>query len=83
MILKKSAEKQFAALPQKARAGVAARIDTLAFDPLANGAEKLDATNGLWRVRWGNYRIIYQRPDGDGVVRVLKIGHRKDVYRGV
>lgn len=78
---KRIAEKQFSALPMSAKKGLAQRIDALCDDPAPHNAEKLAGQNGLWRMRWGDYRIIYEKPNLDGEITVLKIGHRREVYR--
>jgi mRNA interferase RelE/StbE len=52
----------------------------LSADPRPEGASKLEARDG-WRIRAGDYRIIYEIDDGAGTVTVLHVGHRRDVYR--
>jgi mRNA interferase RelE/StbE len=59
---------------------ILARIDTLRDDPRPPGAEKLSAQE-RYRLRQGNYRILYTVADTELVVEVVKIGHRRDVYR--
>jgi mRNA interferase RelE/StbE len=78
---KLSAEKQFGELPAKAQKQVAAKIDALANNSKPNGCEKLEGCEGLWRIRSGRYRVIYQEPDGEGVIRILKVAHRREAYR--
>ena len=56
------------------------RISSLARDPRPAGCEKLTGQE-RYRVRQGNYRIIYSIHDDRGEVRVVRVGHRKDVYR--
>jgi mRNA interferase RelE/StbE len=64
------------------RTRLMAAIDQLAEDPRPSGCKKLQgATPDLWRVRVGDYRIIYQICDGVLMVAVTKIGHRKQIYR--
>jgi mRNA interferase RelE/StbE len=60
---------------------IAAKIDSLAHDPRPRGVEKLSGEENLYRVRVGNYRIIYQLQDAQLIVLVVKVGHRRDVYR--
>ena len=57
------------------------KIKLLATQPRPSGAEKLAGRSNLYRVRQGNYRIIYSIDDQSGVVEVVKVGHRRDVYR--
>jgi len=78
--IKRSAAKELEQLPPKDRARVATRIQSLAADPRPPGAEKLSGQE-RYRVRQGNYRILYEIHDDLVVVIVVKIGHRRDVYR--
>ena len=55
-------------------------IEGLATDPRPPGHKKLTSTN-LYRLRTGSYRIVYEINDAELVVIVVKVGHRKDVYR--
>lgn len=76
-----SALRDFKALERAVQRRVASRIDALAADPLPPGAKKLHGEPDVFRIRAGDYRIIY-RVDGKRVtVLILKIGHRRDVYR--
>jgi mRNA interferase RelE/StbE len=78
--IKRSAAKELEQLPPKDRARVVTRIQSLATDPRPPGAEKLSGQE-RYRVRQGNYRILYEIHDDLVVVVVVKIGHRRDVYR--
>jgi len=53
----------------------------LAIDPRPRGARKLSGHDDVFRVRTGRYRLLYSIEDKRLIVLVLKIGHRKDVYR--
>jgi mRNA interferase RelE/StbE len=59
---------------------ILSRIEQLRSDPRPVGCEKLTA-HELYRVRQGHYRIVYSIQDKDLTVWVVKVGHRKDVYR--
>jgi len=60
------------------------RIEALAGDPRPSGVEKIeDSDLDLWRVRVGDYRIVYQIEDDTLVIIVIRIGHRREVYRGL
>ena len=81
ILIKPSAVKELEAIPvKKERQQVAARIGDLAADPRPRGCEKLTAQE-RYRVRQGQYRIVYAVDDREQAVTVVKIGHRKDVYR--
>ena len=60
---------------------VQAVVELLARQPRPAGAKKLVGGRGEWRVRTGDYRIIYEIDDGVLLVLVLAIGHRRDIYR--
>ena len=78
--IKRSAAKELAQLPPKDRGRVVARIQALADDPRPVGAEKLSGQD-RYRVRQGAYRILYEIEDQVLRIMVVKIGHRRDVYR--
>lgn len=56
------------------------RIDRLRDDPRPPGSEKLSSQE-RYRIRQGNYRIIYSVMDSELIIEVVKVGHRRDVYR--
>ena len=78
--IKRSAAKELAQLPSKDRGRVVGRIRALAADPRPVGAEKLSGQE-RYRVRQGDYRILYEIEDQILRIVVVKIGHRRDVYR--
>jgi mRNA interferase RelE/StbE len=67
--------------PQKRR--IAKAIDALAADPRPAGCRKLAGSEDTYRVRVGDYRVVYEIADRMLIVYVVRIGHRKDVYRGL
>ena len=81
ILIKVSAAKEIEQLPtRKDRRRVVARIRRLADEPRPKGCEKLSGQD-RYRVRQGNYRIIYSVDDDVLTVHVVKVGDRKDVYR--
>ncbi len=77
----KHALKELIALPIKVSNQITKAIDDLAENPRPVGCKKLKGESEyLWRVRVGNYRIIYMIEDAVKIVEVRKIGHRKDIY---
>jgi mRNA interferase RelE/StbE len=79
--IKRSAAKEIRAIGRKKdRQRVVARIAALADDPRPLGCTKLSGEEA-YRVRQGSYRIVYTIADEVLVVEVLKVGHRRDVYR--
>ncbi len=75
-----AAVRQLRKLDPPGRRRVQAAIDLLAEDPRPPGARQLVGGAGEWRVRTGDFRIIYDIRDGDLLVLVVKVGHRRDVY---
>lgn len=82
LVIKSSAAKELEAVGQKAdRARLVASIQALALQPKPTGAEKLSGQQDLYRIRSGNYRVVYEIDNGEIVVTVIKVGHRKEIYR--
>jgi mRNA interferase RelE/StbE len=80
LFIKPSAAKEIEALTKKERIRVTHRIQDLSKDPRPAGCEKLSGQD-KYRVRQGQYRIVYSVSDVELIVCVVKVGHRKDVYR--
>lgn len=80
VFIRRSAQKQLSKLPTSDYLRIKQRILKLAYDPRPTDALKLTNREG-WRIRQGNYRIIYEIQDDKLIVVVLRIGHRKDIYR--
>lgn len=78
--IKPSAVGELEALPLRDRRRMAARIQGLSADPRPRGCEKLTGGD-RYRLRQGNYRVLFQVDDLRRTVTVVKIGHRRDVYR--
>ena len=76
-----SAARQFEKLPVAIHRRVGRAIDGLAVDPRPPGAHKLAGAEDVWRLRVGDYRVLYQVGDVVLLVLIVKIGHRRDVYR--
>lgn len=81
--LEPSAERALRKLPVPIRSRMGSRLDGLASNPRPSGCEKLGGVDDLYRVRVGDYRVVYQVSDEVLVVLVVTIGHRSDVYRGL
>jgi mRNA interferase RelE/StbE len=78
---KSSAAHQLDRLDGATRARVDRRIDELSENPRPAGAKKLKGSSELWRVRAGDYRVVYSIHDDVLLILAIKIGHRRDVYR--
>jgi len=80
--IKRSAVKEIEAIPQKKeRQRIIRRIGQLASNPRPPGSRKLSG-HDKYRIRQGAYRIVYSIEDKELIVVVVKVGHRKNVYRG-
>jgi mRNA interferase RelE/StbE len=83
LLIKPSAGKEIEAIAQKKdRQRIVNRITALASEPRPAGCEKLAGIEGRYRVRQGPFRIIYAVDDTRRTVEVVKVGHRREVYRG-
>jgi len=80
LLIKPSAAKELEALPKKDRQRIVTKIHGLSVEPRPPGCEKL-SSHDLYRVRQGNYRILYTVHDADLLVVIITIGHRREVYR--
>lgn len=76
-----AAARQLARLPKVAQARIKAKVAALADEPRPPGATKLVGAANSWRIRVGDYRVIYAIRGDVLVVIFVKIGHRKDAYR--
>jgi len=79
--LTRTAEKQLRRIAKRDRSRVVDAIRSLADRPRPHGARKLQGYDDVHRIRVGKYRIVYEVFDDRVVVIILKVGHRKDIYR--
>ena len=83
VLIKPSAKKELIAIPtKKDRQRIVRKIEALADNPRPPGCEKLSGYD-RYRIRHGRYRIVYGVEDDELIVFVIKIGHRRDVYRAL
>lgn len=80
IVFRQSVARDLRAIPKQDLRRILAAINALSEEPRPAGMEKLSGQEKC-RVRQGNYRIIYEIRDDEVVVVVVKVGHRKDVYR--
>ena len=77
----RQALKELEHLPKKETQQISKAIDGLSINPRPSGCKKLKGESEyMWRIRVGNYRVIYTIDDQIKIVNVRKIGHRKDIY---
>ena len=81
ILFKESARKEFYSLPQKALIKISGVIDNLQQNPRPAGVKKLKGqSHPLYRIRIGDYRIVYSIDDSVHIVNITRVGHRKDIY---
>jgi len=81
IIIKPSAEKSFARLEKFQKIKIIKAIENLAVNPRPQGFKKLKSFAELYRIRVGDYRIIYSIDNNVLIITVVKIGHRKEIYK--
>jgi mRNA interferase RelE/StbE len=80
VIIKKSAQKELDSVPKKLQLRIMGVIELLAINPFPPNAEKLQDRDGF-RIRTSDYRVLYKVDEDQLVVMVVRVGHRRDVYR--
>jgi mRNA interferase RelE/StbE len=80
LLIKPSAAKELEALPRKDRSRIVSKIEGLVDNPRPTGAEKLSGEE-KYRLRQGDYRVLYSIQDASATITIVKIGHRREVYR--
>ena len=80
ILILRGAQKELSELPKTTYERVKGAIRKLADDPRPHGSQKLSGRDG-WRIRVGDYRVIYEIDNKTHSITVLHIGHRQDVYR--
>jgi len=78
--IKKSAAKELEDIPQRDLRKIIKRIRSLAKAPRPHGSQKLSGQE-KYRIRQGDYRIVYSIEDKDSLIDIVKIGHRREIYR--
>lgn len=79
--IKPSAARALRRIPADDLKRIDARIRGLAIDPRPPGCKRLQGEEGVYRVRQGDWRIVYRLDDRARTALVLAVGHRRDVYR--
>jgi mRNA interferase RelE/StbE len=81
VLLERAAEKDLSRLPAETHDRVIKAIQALASNPRPVGCRKLTGSKHDWRIRAGDYRVVYEIADVIRVVRVNRVRHRREVYR--
>ena len=82
IFFKKSVEKDFKKIPKKYLLKILEKIEDLKDNPRPDGCEKLTGYE-LYRIRQGIYRIVYSIQDNELTIWVVKVGHRKEIYKNI
>ena len=80
IFIKKSAAHELENIPKKDLKKIVKRVQSLAENPRPRGSQRLSAQE-RYRIRQGNYRIVYSIEDKELTVQIFKIGHRREIYR--
>lgn len=80
LLIRRAAQRELAGLPAQTYELVKSAIRRLADIPRPRGSRKLTGRDG-WRIRVGDYRVVYEIDDRERSVTVLHVGHRRDIYR--
>jgi mRNA interferase RelE/StbE len=78
---KHSAIKELQKLPRQVILRIVAAVDHLSSNPYPQGVRKLVSTENSFRIRVGDYRVLYNIVENKLIVEIIRVGHRKDVYR--
>ena len=80
LFIEKVAQKELSKVPHKEQLRIIAAVKNLTENPRPSGVKKLIGRDA-WRIRIGNYRIIYEILEDKLIILIVHIGHRKDIYR--
>lgn len=78
---KKSTRKELRKLPSKVLADVCDAVEALAENPFPHGVEKMSGSEHAYRIRLGDYRVVYEVVTETKFIEIQRVRHRKDVYR--
>jgi mRNA interferase RelE/StbE len=81
VVFARSARKELQTLDRRVAARILKRVEALTREPRPPGCTKLEGTDRLWRIRIGDWRVVYSIDDISSLLEVLVIRHRRDVYR--
>ena len=81
VLLERAAERDLKALSRAVYDRIVFHLKTLSQNPRPAGCKKITGSRSDWRIRIGDYRVIYEIDDRAKVVKVMRIRHRREVYR--
>ncbi len=80
VVYKPAAGRDVDKLPRHVLSDLRDAIAALASNPRPHGCKKLRGASGMWRIRVGSYRVVYEIDDDARVVRIARAGHRREIY---
>lgn len=80
---KSSAKKELRQLPKKAINNIITAVEKLPNNPHPTGSRKIIGTEHTYRQRMGDYRVVYSIENNRLVIEIVRVGHRKDVYKNI
>ena len=81
VLIERTAERDLKSLPTAVFARIVPRIKALADNPRPTGCHKLAGSKSDWRIRIGDYRVVYEIDDAGKHVKIFRVRHRREVYR--
>lgn len=81
VLIEKNAERDYKNIPFDIFTKIKESILSLKINPRPYNSKKLHGSKNDWRIRIGDYRVLYDINDEDKIVKIFRIKHRKDVYR--
>jgi len=79
---KKSALREIKRLDRQVIPRIVAAVDSLSTQPLPSGVSKLQGSQRTYRIRVGDYRVVYELYESRLIIEIVRVRHRKDAYRG-
>jgi len=83
IVFDRTADKDFRRLPSEVQQAFSRKLSALADDPHPSDSRKLEGTHDCYRIRQGDYRLIYTVTEDRIVVLILRVGHRSSIYRAI
>ena len=81
VFIERTAERDLRSLPTSIFKRIVPRMRALAENPRPSGCHKLAGSKNNWRIRIGDYRVVYEVNDARKIVRIFRVRHRREVYR--
>ena len=79
--IERAAERDLRRIPEEDFRRIIPHIKALAENPRPHGCRKIAGSKSDWRIRIGNYRVIYEIDDESKAVRIMRVRHRREIYR--